>query len=164
MEKHMTANFNTNEMERVPGFLFVDHIAIAVLKGELDAQVEAYQLMGFQEMHREEILGKDQVRESLLRIGNSPNLIQLLEPLSDQSPVQKMIERGGGKGGLAHVGFRVKDIHAAFNHLKKEGFNIIDAAPRPGSRGTTVFFIHPKSRDQNPFGVLFEVVEDPQDK
>ncbi|MGK5093880.1 VOC family protein [Deltaproteobacteria bacterium TL4] len=157
-------SFDTDAMEKVPGFLFVDHIAIAIKPGELDTQVSAYQSLGFKETHREEIGGKDLVRESLLRIGNSPNLIQLLEPTSPDSPVQKMIERSGGKGGLAHVGFRVKDIQAAFQYLKAEGFNLIDAAPRPGSRGTTVFFIHPKSKAEAPFGVLFEVVEDPNAK
>ena len=149
------------EMEDVPGFQFVDHIAIAVNAGELEGQVEAYKQMGFQELHREEMVGKDQVREVLLQIGNSPNLIQLLEPLNQDSPVHKQITKNGGKGGLAHVGFRVKDVQKAFDDLKEKGFRIIDEAPRPGSRGTTVFFIHPKSKADTPFSVLFEVVEDP---
>ncbi len=46
------------ELAKVPGFLFVDHIAIAVKQGELDAQVKAYELLGFQEIHREEVLGE----------------------------------------------------------------------------------------------------------
>jgi methylmalonyl-CoA/ethylmalonyl-CoA epimerase len=45
--------------------------------------------------------------------------------------------------------------------MVQNGFKIIDKAPRPGSRGTTVFFVHPKSREENPFGYLIEVVEDP---
>jgi len=89
-------------------------------------------------------------------------LIQLLEPLSAESPVQKQIEHNGGRGGLAHVGLRVKSAQAAFDFLKAQGFQIIDKAPRPGSRGTTVFFIHPKSHQGAPFGVLYEVVEDPK--
>jgi len=149
------------EVAGVPGFLFVDHVAIAVKQGELDAQVSAYAMLGFQEIHREEVLGTDQVREALLQIGNGPNLIQLLEPLSRESPVQKLIERNGGRGGFAHIAFRVRDAKAAFDYMKNNGFNIIDKAPRPGSRGTTVFFVHPKSRNDNPFGFLIEVVEDP---
>jgi len=149
------------EVAGVPGFLFVDHIAIAVKQGDLDAQVSAYAMLGFQEIHREEVLGTDQVREALLQIGNGPNLIQLLEPLSPESPVQKLIERNGGRGGFAHIAFRVRSAQAAFNYMKNNGFNIIDKAPRPGSRGTTVFFVHPKSRNDNPFGFLIEVVEDP---
>ncbi len=149
------------EVAGVPGFLFVDHVAIAVKQGELDAQVSAYAMLGFKEIHREEVLGTDQVREALLQIGNGPNLIQLLEPLSPESPVQKLIERNGGRGGFAHIAFRVRDAKAAFDYMKNNGFNIIDKAPRPGSRGTTVFFVHPKSRNDNPFGFLIEVVEDP---
>jgi methylmalonyl-CoA/ethylmalonyl-CoA epimerase len=45
--------------------------------------------------------------------------------------------------------------------MKDAGFNLIDKGPRKGSRGTTVFFVHPKSRAENPFGFLIEVVEDP---
>jgi methylmalonyl-CoA/ethylmalonyl-CoA epimerase len=144
----------------LPGFLFVDHVAIAVPRGTLEAQVAAWGLLGFREIHREEVHGTDHVREALLRIGNSPNLIQLIEPLSDDSPVHKAIERNGGKGGLNHVGLRVRDIHAAFDALRARGFRILDAAPRPGSRGTTVFFMHPKALPQTPFDVLVEVVQE----
>ena len=149
------------EMSKVPGFQFVDHIAVAVKQGELEPQVKAYALLGFKEIHREEVLGMDQVRESLLRIGKGPNLIQLLEPLSPESPVQKLIEKNGGRGGLAHVAFRVRSAQEAYDYMKNAGFQLIDKAPRKGSRGTTVFFVHPKSRAENPFGFLIEVVEDP---
>jgi methylmalonyl-CoA/ethylmalonyl-CoA epimerase len=151
-----------NEIASVPGFLFIDHVAIAVRQGELDPQVKAYEMLGFREIHREEVQGMDQVRESLLRVGEGPNLVQLLEPLTADSPVQKLIDKNGGRGGLAHVAFRVKDAQQAFDAMKASGFHIIDKAPRPGSRGTTVFFVHPKSREENPFGILIEVVEDPK--
>jgi len=155
----VATSFNDLTSE-LPGFLFVDHVAIAVPAGTLDAQVAAYALMGFQEIHRETLTGKDAVREALLRIGNSPNLVQLLEPIRPDSPVQKAIDRNGGKGGLNHVGFRVKDIHAAFEHMKRKGFQILDAAPRPGSRGTTVFFVHPKALADTPLNVMIEVVQE----
>jgi len=149
------------QLAAVPGFLFVDHVAISVKTGDLEGQVTAYKLLGFTELHREEVYGGDQVREVLLRIGDGPNLIQLLEPLNTESPVAKLIERNGGRGGFAHVAFRVADIHKAFDFMKENGFNIIDKAPRPGSRGTTVFFVHPKSLNAAPFGFLIEVVEEP---
>jgi methylmalonyl-CoA/ethylmalonyl-CoA epimerase len=150
------------DLKLVPGIKFVDHIAIAVKQGELDRQVEAYAMLGFHEVHREEVLGVDQVREALLRIGDGPNLIQLLEPLTADSPVQKLIERNGGRGGLAHLAFRVESAQQAFDAMKASGFQLIDKAPRKGSRGTTVFFVHPKSRTDNPFGFLIEIVEDPE--
>jgi methylmalonyl-CoA/ethylmalonyl-CoA epimerase len=150
--------------EKIPGFQFLDHVAIAVPTGQLDAQVAAYALLGFREIHREEVYGGDQVREALLQIGDGPNLIQLLEPLSADSPVQKLLDKNGGRGGFAHIAFRVASAQGAFDQMKADGFNIIDKAPRPGSRGTTVFFVHPKSRAENPFGFLIEVVEDPAGK
>ena len=152
------------DLKLVPGIKFVDHVAIAVKQGELDAQVNAYHMLGFREVHREEVRGTDLVREALLQIGNGPNLIQLLEPLSSDSPVQKLIDRNGGRGGLAHVAFRVKSAQRAFDAMKASGFQLIDKAPRKGSRGTTVFFVHPKSRADNPFGFLIEIVEDPESK
>jgi 4-hydroxyphenylpyruvate dioxygenase and related hemolysins len=152
------------ELKDVPGIKFVDHVAIAVKQGELDGQVKAYEMLGFREIHREEVLGNDQVREALLQIGDGPNLIQLLEPLTADSPVQKLIERNGGRGGFAHVAFRVESAQHAFDAMTKGGFQIIDNAPRKGSRGTTVFFVHPKSRSENPFGFLIEIVEDPESK
>lgn len=153
-----------DDLKAVPGIKFVDHVAIAVKQGELDGQVKAYEMLGFREIHREEVLGGDQVREALLQVGDGPNLIQLLEPLTPDSPVQKLIERNGGRGGLAHVAFRVENAQTAYDAMKASGFQLIDKAPRKGSRGTTVFFVHPKSRADNPFGLLIEIVEDPDTK
>ena len=153
-----------DDLKHVPGIEFVDHVAIAVRQGELDSQVTAYEMLGFREIHREEVRGTDQVREALLQIGHGPNLIQLLEPLTPDSPVQKLIERNGGRGGLAHVAFRVKNAQQAFDAMKASGFHLIDTAPRTGSRGTTVFFVHPKSRADGAFGFLIEIVEDPKSK
>jgi len=152
------------ELTKVPGIRFVDHVAIAVRQGELERQVEAYAALGFKEIHREEVRGGDQVREALLKIGDGPNLIQLLEPLTEDSPVQKLIDKNGGRGGLAHVAFRVESAQRAFDAMQADGFKLIDEAPRPGSRGTTVFFVHPKSRSDSAFGFLIEMVEDPEGK
>jgi methylmalonyl-CoA/ethylmalonyl-CoA epimerase len=129
-------------------------VAIAVPQGQLDAQVEKYKALGFTELHREEVHGKHMVREVLLRIGEGPNLIQLLEPLSPESPVARQIEKNGGRGGFAHLAFRVKDIHAAYAFMKGKGFNLTQE-PGPGSRGTMIFFVHPKD-----FSYLIEVVQE----
>jgi methylmalonyl-CoA/ethylmalonyl-CoA epimerase len=144
----------------MPGFLFFDHVAIAVRQGELDTHVGAYEALGFRVVHREDVLGSDQVREVLLQVGDGPNLVQLLEPLSPDSPVARQIESNGGRGGLAHVALRVADIQRAFDYMKAHGFKVIDAAPRRGSRGTTVFFVHPKTTDTAAFGYLLEVVQE----
>jgi methylmalonyl-CoA/ethylmalonyl-CoA epimerase len=136
------------------GFEFVDHVAIAVPQGHLDAQVEKYKALGFAEIHREEVHGRHMVREVLLRVGDGPNLIQLLEPLSPESPVARQIEKNGGRGGFAHLAFRVKDIQAAWRFMKEKGFNLTQE-PGPGSRGTMIFFVHPKD-----FSFLIEVVQE----
>jgi methylmalonyl-CoA/ethylmalonyl-CoA epimerase len=154
----METSVMSAELEQVPGFLFFDHVAISVKPGELESQVKVYQSMGFKEVHREDMLGGDQVREVLLRVGAGPNLVQLLEPLTPESPVAKQIEKNGGRGGLAHLALRVADIQKAFEYLRSQGFQIIDQAPRKGSRGTTVFFVHPKTTETTAFGYLLEVV------
>jgi len=133
---------------------------VSVRAGELEPQVAAYKAMGFRELHREDVLGGDQVREVLLQVGDGPNLIQLLEPLGPESPVARQLEKNGGRGGLAHIAFRVADIQKAFDYLKQQGFKVIDSAPRKGSRGTTVFFVHPKTTEAAAFGYLFEVVQE----
>jgi methylmalonyl-CoA/ethylmalonyl-CoA epimerase len=148
-------------LKAIPGITFVDHVAIAVKQGDLENQIKVYEMMGFREIHREEVRGNDQVREALMQIGDGPNLIQLLEPLNPDSPVQKMIDKNGGRGGLAHVAFRVPSAQKAFDAMKASGFQLIDKGPRTGSRGTTVFFVHPKSRVDHPFNFLIEIVEDP---
>jgi methylmalonyl-CoA/ethylmalonyl-CoA epimerase len=84
----MPTNYSTEDISdsaftelqtgKLPGFLFVDHIAIAVCAGELEAQLKMYLQMGFRELHREEMGGTDQVLEVLLQIGERKNLIQLL--------------------------------------------------------------------------------------
>ena len=148
------------DLKHIPGFLFFDHVAISVKPGELEAHVNAYRTLGFAEVHREDVLGGDQVREVLLQVGDGPNLVQLLEPLNADSPVAKQIEKNGGRGGMAHVALRVSDIQEAFDYLKENGFKIIDKAPRKGSRGTTVFFVHPKTTETAAFGYLLEVVQE----
>src|SRR5690348_5857612 len=145
------------EIRQVPGFLFFDHVAVAVPPEALEDHVRAYQAMGFQEVHREDVLSTDQVREVLLRIGDGPDLVQLLAPLTPESPVTKQLEKNAGRGGLGHVALRVQDARKAFDYLKEKGFKIIDAAPRKGSRGTTVFFVHPKTTESAAFGYLIEV-------
>ena len=148
------------DLNDIPGILFIDHVAIAVTQGELEQHVATYKLLGFSEIHREDMLGNDQVREVLLRLGDSPNMIQLLEPLSPASPAARQLEKNKGRGGFAHVAFRVADAQKAFDYMKENGFNLIDEAPRRGSRGTTVFFVHPKTKQDVAFGCLMEFVEE----
>ena len=146
----------------VPGWLGLDHVAIAVPAGELEAHAASWRGLGFLEIHREDVHGTDQVREVLLAPGGGDGFgaVQLLEPLAETSPVARQIEKGGGRGGLVHVAYRVRDAQAAFDALRAQGQRAIDAAPRPGSRGTTVFFVHPKpAQAAAGLGCLVEIVQ-----
>jgi methylmalonyl-CoA epimerase len=80
--------------------------------------------------------------------------VQLLTPTRPDSPVAKALEKRGE--GLHHVGYRVADCGQALAAVVAAGGKVIDAAPRPGSRGTTVAFVHPKGS----FGTLIELVQE----
>jgi methylmalonyl-CoA epimerase len=128
----------------------IDHVAIAVR--DLDAAVDWYQQMfGATVEHRERV-ESDGVEEALLKVADS--YIQLLTPISETSPVAKYLEKNGE--GLHHVGYRVADCGTVLEAMKQKGARVIDETPRPGSRGTTVAFIHPKGS----FGTLIELVQE----
>jgi methylmalonyl-CoA/ethylmalonyl-CoA epimerase len=128
----------------------IDHVAIAVR--DLEAAIAWYaENFGATVAHRERV-DSDGVEEALLRVADS--YIQLLTPTSETSPVAKFLESRGE--GLHHVGYRVDDCGAALSTLKANGARLIDEEPRPGSRGTTVAFVHPKGA----FGTLIELVQE----
>jgi methylmalonyl-CoA epimerase len=128
----------------------IDHVAIAV--NDLEAAIAWYaEVFGADVAHRERV-ESDAVEEALLQVGDS--FIQLVCPTSDDSPVAKFLENKGE--GLHHVGYRVADCAAALQRVKDSGGRVIDDAPRPGSRGTTVAFIHPKG----DLGTLVELVQE----
>ena len=128
----------------------VDHVAIAV--NDLDAAIAWYaETFGAEVAHRETI-EKDGVEEALLAVADS--YIQLLTPVRDDSPVAKFLATKGE--GIHHVGYRVEDCSVALKQAVAAGARAIDESPRPGSRGTTVAFLHPKTA----FGTLIELVQE----
>jgi methylmalonyl-CoA epimerase len=128
----------------------IDHVAIAVR--DLEAAIDYYQRAFGATVDHREVVERDGVEEALLKVADS--YIQLLTPTRDDSPVAKAIEKRGE--GLHHVGYRVADCGEALATMVAAGANPIDTVPRPGSRGTTVAFIHPKGS----FGTLIELVEE----
>jgi methylmalonyl-CoA/ethylmalonyl-CoA epimerase len=128
----------------------IDHVAIAV--SDLDAAIAWYEsVFGAEVVHRE-VVESDGVDEALVKVAES--YIQLLTPTRDDSPVAKYLAKHGE--GLHHIAYRVDDCAKALGVLKASGVRVIDEVPRPGSRGTTVAFVHPKSS----FGTLIELVEE----
>jgi methylmalonyl-CoA/ethylmalonyl-CoA epimerase len=128
----------------------IDHVAIAVQ--DLDAAIAYYRdVYGAEVEHRERV-ERDGVDEALLRVAES--YVQLLAPFDPSSTVAKFLEKKGE--GIHHIGYRVDDVGAALERVKAAGQRVIDEAPRPGSRGTTVAFIHPKGG----LGTLVELVQE----
>jgi methylmalonyl-CoA epimerase len=128
----------------------IDHVAIAVR--DLEAAIDYYQRAFGAEVEHRETVESDGVEEALLKVAES--YIQLLTPTTPESPVAKAIEKRGE--GLHHIGYRVKDCAEALAAMVAAGATPIDKAPRPGSRGTTVAFMHPKGS----FGTLIELVQE----
>ncbi|HEY4726748.1 MAG TPA: methylmalonyl-CoA epimerase [Actinomycetes bacterium] len=128
----------------------LDHVGIAVT--DLTAARALYeQVLGLEVTH-EEVITEQGVHELLLRAGDA--FVQLVAPLDPDTPVGRFLARRGE--GLHHVGYAVPDVAAAVADLRTQGFEVIDPAPRIGSGGSTIAFIHPKSMQ----GVLVELVED----
>jgi methylmalonyl-CoA/ethylmalonyl-CoA epimerase len=128
----------------------IDHVAIAV--NDLEAAIEYYRNAYGVEVEHREVVERDGVEEALLGVADS--YVQLLTPIRDDSPVAKFLDTRGE--GLHHVGYRVADCGDALREAVAAGARPIDAEPRPGSRGTTVAFLHPKTG----FGTLIELVEE----
>jgi methylmalonyl-CoA/ethylmalonyl-CoA epimerase len=130
----------------------IDHVGIAV--SDLREAVDRYRrTFGIEPVHRERM--DDQgVEEVLFAVGES--FVQLLGALGPDTPVGRFLGQRGP--GVHHVGYRVASVADALEHLRAEGVGLIDEAPRPGSRGTTIAFVHPKDTG----GVLVELVEAPE--
>jgi methylmalonyl-CoA/ethylmalonyl-CoA epimerase len=128
----------------------IDHVAIAV--NDIDAAIAWYaDVFGATVVHRE-VVESDGVDEALIQVADS--YIQLLTPTRADSPVGKYLAKNGE--GLHHIAYRVANCAAALEAVKASGARVIDEAPRPGSRGTTVAFVHPKAS----FGTLIELVQE----
>ena len=128
----------------------IDHVAIAVR--DLEAAIKYYQEAFGATVDHREVVESDGVEEALLKVAES--YIQLLTPTNPDSPVAKANEKRGE--GLHHIGYRVDNCAEALASMIAAGATPIDKAPRPGSRGTTVAFIHPKGS----FGTLIELVQE----
>jgi methylmalonyl-CoA/ethylmalonyl-CoA epimerase len=129
----------------------LDHVGIAV--SDLAAARGLYERVLGLEVTHEEVIEEQGVHELLLR-GGGGAYVQLVAPLGPDTPVGRFLARRGE--GLHHVGYAVPDVAAAVADLRAQGFEVIDPAPRVGSGGTTIAFVHPKSMQ----GVLVELVEE----
>jgi methylmalonyl-CoA epimerase len=127
----------------------LDHVAIAVQ--DLDAAVTGYlDRYRVRPLYRE-IVADQGVEEAMIPVGGS--FIQLLQPLTPESPVGRFLERHGE--GLHHVAYSVPSIEDALDHLRSSGARLVDEIPRVGGRGARIAFVHPADLG----GTLIELVE-----
>ena len=142
----------------------IDHVGIACR--DLEESVARYcSVFGLTVVSRE-VNEEQGVREAMLLVATAgpeaasgtvasagPSYIQLLEPLSAESPVGKFLARRGE--GIHHIGYAVSDVRAALAEVAGTGVRLIDERPRHGSLGASIAFLHPADLG----GVLTELVE-----
>jgi methylmalonyl-CoA/ethylmalonyl-CoA epimerase len=130
----------------------LDHIGVAVR--DLEQRLAPYRdALGLSGAHTEEV-PTEQARVGFIPLGESE--IELLEPTSPDGVLARYMDKRGE--GIHHIALAVDDCQATLYRLKAAGIRLVDEAPRPGSRGTKVAFIHPSAMG----GVLIELVEHPK--
>ena len=137
-------------------FTRIDHVGIAV--HDLDEAIAFYREAFDLELVHEEINEEQGVREAMLAVGDSGSYVQLLAPLTEDSPIAKFLADRGE--GVQQVAYAVADVDATCRKLRAKGMRLLYEQPRRGTAGSRVNFIHPKDAG----GVLVELVEpaDPQ--
>ncbi len=129
----------------------IDHVAIAV--NNLDDAVKEYQnALGIKEVEFETV-ETEGVRVAILHLNNSR--IELMTPTKDTSPIKKFLDTRGE--GLHHIALETDGIEGEVDRMKGSGVRFLGEI-RPGSRGTKITFIHPKSLH----GVLAELCSHPK--
>ncbi len=125
----------------------IDHVAIAVR--DLKEEIVRYRdVMGL-EFLGTEVVPEQKVTVAFFKVGDVR--IELLEPLSPDSPVSTFIEKKGG--GLHHLALEVDDIRAEISRLQEKNVQMLDREPRIGAHEARIAFVHPKSFS----GVLYEL-------
>ncbi len=129
----------------------LDHVGIAV--ADLEKSLDTFRrLFSIDEaaIHRERV-EEQGVEIASFTVGNIR--IELLAPLSEQSPVAKFLAKRGE--GIHHLSFATTDIRQDLHTLEQQGFRLVDAEPRSGAHQMWIAFLHPKSTN----GVLIELCQ-----
>ncbi len=126
----------------------VDHIGIAVKEEGTWERIA--KILGIREIE-EKTVESEGLRVKFLRFGSTR--IELLYPISPDSPVQKFLDKRGE--GIHHIAIEVKNIEAIARTLQQSGYQLIDEKPRIGAEGYKAMFLHPRTTA----GVLLELIE-----
>ena len=125
----------------------IDHIAIAVRN--LEEEIARYRDVLGLDFLGTEVVPEQKVTVGFFRVGDV--FIELLEPLSADSPISAFIEKKGG--GLHHLALEVEDIQAAIKELQAKSVQMLNPEPKLGAHNARIAFAHPKSFS----GVLYEL-------
>ena len=129
----------------------IDHIAIAV--NDVEESAKIYQkALGIDEIEFETVESEG-VKVAILPMENGR--IELIQPTNDESPIRKFLDKKGQ--GLHHMALETDNIEGEVERMEGCGVQFLGKV-RPGSAGTKVTFIHPKSLD----GVLAELCSHPK--
>jgi len=137
----------------------IDHVGIACR--DLQQAIDVYREKFGLEVVSLEVNEEQGVREAMMQVGAGPagvgalgvGYVQLLEPLSADTPVGKFLARRGE--GIHHVGYGVSDVRQALAAIAGTGVRLVDERPRHGSMGASIAFLHPADLG----GVLTELVQ-----
>ena len=129
----------------------IDHVGLAVR--DLDEAIAFYARTFDVHVVHEEVNEEQGVREAMLDVGGSGSCIQLLAPLSPESPIAKFLDRSGQ--GVQQVAYGVDDIDVTSADLRVKGVRLLYDEARRGTAGSRVNFVHPR----DAMGVLVELVE-----
>jgi len=130
----------------------IEHIGIAVKS--LADSIPVFEKLLNSQCYKTEIVESEKVKTAFFKIGDSK--IELLESTDDGGTISKFIEKKGE--GIHHLAFDVNDIRAEMKRLSSEGFQLLNAEPKPGADNKMVCFLHPK----NTSGVLIELCQERQ--
>lgn len=140
--------------DTTPLLLAIDHVGLAV--PDLDAAIAFHRdVLGLVVLH-EETNDEQGVREAMMGPAGAPDgsaQIQLLAPSSPESTIARFIDRSGP--GLQQLAYRVADVEVVSAVLRERGLRLLYDAPRRGTGGSRINFVHPKDTG----GVLVELVE-----
>ena len=127
---------------------YIDHVGIAVK--DIEEVLEFFSRVFGAPKAEVESLPDQGVRATLIEVGQTR--LELLEPLTKDSPVARFLERRGE--GLHHLALNVTDLPGKLSILEEQGLELVDREPREGLSGS-IAFVHPRS----VFGILTELVE-----
>jgi methylmalonyl-CoA/ethylmalonyl-CoA epimerase len=145
----MSGNHEPQDRREASRMTKIDHIGIAV-KSIANAR-PFYEALGLTVLDPEEI-PQEQVLTAMIPVEDSQ--IELLEPLSQDSPVGRFLSKHGE--GMHHLALPVEDISATLDELKAKGVRLVSDDIQIGAGGHLYFFVHPSSAG----GVLLEICHD----